>query len=135
MINPATPFKHHTTQAMNETPQTLYCHLLRSRWRRSSPAPPLLLCLSSLNLPFLSFHSAWFHPSSNTTHLTDCLFRGRGVPFLSEKKVQRTTGRESVQAGHETSSQPSRPPRPKPLNSQALQQAFSSAVNFCAGKD
>lgn len=54
-LDAVTPFKHNSTQAMNETSESLYCHSLPSSWRRSSPAPPLLLCLPSLNLLFSLF--------------------------------------------------------------------------------
>lgn len=66
----------------------------------------------------LSFFPSSFHPP------TDGSDRGEGVPFLSN----RPQGNERAAAGHETSSQASRPPRPKPLHSRALQRGHFPAL-------
>lgn len=135
-LDSVTPFKHTSTQAMNETSESLHCHLLPS----SSSALPLLLPLStSFFLPPLFIQRGFIPlqpPARPPAQPSDRLLEEKEFPFFREEESPNgRKGRESAQAGHETSSQPSRPPRPKPLNSQALQRAFSSAVNFCAGKD
>lgn len=132
-LDSVTPFKHTSTQAMNETSESLHCHLLPS----SSSALPLLLPLStSFPPPHFSFSVVSSPSNRPPAQPSDRLLEEKEFPFFREEESPNgRKGRESAQAGHETSSQPSRPPRPKPLNSQALQRAFSSAVNFCAGKD
>lgn len=99
-------------------PFTIICSSFFLATLLSSSAP------STLSASF-SFHSLGVscpsnhHPATHPSIQPSCSLEDKQFPFFQRRKSSGQKGSESAQAGHETSSQPSRPPRPKPLNSQA----------------
>lgn len=99
-LDSVTPFKHTSTQAMNETSESLHCHLLPS----SSSALPLLLPLStSFFLPPLFIQRGFIplqppaRPPARPTVRPSV--RGEGVPFLSGRRKSKRAKRKRERAG------------------------------------
>lgn len=96
-----TPFKHHSTQAMNETPESLYCHLLPFLLVLflSSSTPSTLPLLSQSPFYLLSFSTvSSFFKHHAPTHLMDLCARGKRSS-LSFGEESPTDDRKRERAG------------------------------------
>lgn len=79
------PFKHNSTQAMNEMSESLHCPL------QIHP----FYSVSSLKLHFFPLLFIQFHPPPATTHPTDCLIEEKEFLFFRRRK---SNGRKEERA-------------------------------------